>query len=184
MNPRLGISFRGNVAVFLGTLASISVAHVEPRLTPTPTSFVVNASTLSRTEISFIATAGSVARKEISISRAVMDQLSNPQLKSFAQQVIAEHTLVEADLMALAQLKGVDVLSKDESAFSSDWSKRTGDVDRKYVREMVSDYEEAVELFEEAATSGDPDVAAFAQKTVPALQHQLAMVHDLEKAID
>jgi putative membrane protein len=112
---------------------------MEPRLTPTPTSFVVNAAALSRADISFISTAESQARKEIAVSRAVMDQLSNPQLKSFAQQVIAEHTLVEADLGALAQLKGVEIASKDESAFPSDWSKRRGDVDHNYVREMVSD---------------------------------------------
>jgi putative membrane protein len=98
--------------------------------------------------------------------------------------MVTDHTAANSDLMALAQQKGVELPAKDESSLSDDWSKKTGDLDRKYVKEMVSDHEEAVKLFEKASKSSDPDVAAFAQKTLPTLQHHLAMAQDLKTSIN
>jgi putative membrane protein len=165
-------------------LASTLAAHVEPRLTPTPAGFDANAVVLTHADISFIRQAGAEAREEISASRSVMDRLSNPQLKSFAQQLIADHTVSDSDLMTLARLKGVEVPVKEEPTLRNAGLKRSTDVDRAYLREMISVHEEALELFDEAATSGDQDIAAFALKTLPSLQRQLAAAQDLQKAID
>jgi len=44
----------------------------------------------------------------------------------------------------------------------------------------VSDHEEAVALFQKEASSGtDPDLKAFAQKTLPTLQEHLKMAQAL-----
>jgi putative membrane protein len=63
------------------------------------------------------------------------------------------------------------------------WSKKTKDVDDDYIKTMASDHEDDVELFEKAAKSDDPDIAAFAQKTLPTLQHHLTMARDLKKTV-
>ena len=87
--------------------------------------------------------------------------------------------------MALAQQKGVEIPAKDEASLASDWSQKTGDVDRAYVKEMVSDHEGAVvTLFEKGTESSDPDVAAFAQKTLPTIQHHLMMAQELQKTLN
>jgi hypothetical protein len=39
-----------------------------------------------------------------------------------------------------------------------------------------------VKLFEKAAKSNDSDIAAFAQKMLPTLQHHLAVAEDLPKS--
>jgi len=49
---------------------------------------------------------------------------------------------------------------------------------------MVADHLGAVKLFENASKSDDPDIAAFAQKTLPTLQHHLMMAQDLAKTVD
>jgi putative membrane protein len=128
--------------------------------------------------------AAAAGAKEIAISQAVMDHLTNPQAKAFAQQMVTDHTAVNTDLMALAEQKGVQLSPRDDSSLSAEWSKKVDGVDRDYAKTMVSDHEEAVKLFEKASKSEDPDVAAFAQKTLPTLQHHLMMAQDLKKATD
>jgi putative membrane protein len=125
--------------------------------------------------------AANAGAKEIAVSQAVMGHLSNAQAKVLAQQMITDHTAIAMDLMALAQQKGVQLPAKDTSSLTGDWSARTDGVDSAYANEMVSDHEGAVKLFEKASKSSDPDVAAFAQKTLPILQHHLMMAQDLKK---
>jgi putative membrane protein len=186
MKPHPGFLHRGGAALALAVFTSTLAAHIEPtpRLTPTPTSFESNAGMLCQADKSFLGKASSASRRAITVSQAVLDQLSSPQIKSFAQQVIADGALSTSDLMALAEQKGIELPARDESPLSDDWSRKTVDVDRQYAREMVSDHEVAVKVFEDAAASRDTDVAAFAQKTLPALQHQLAAAQDLQRAID
>jgi putative membrane protein len=186
MRPHLGIIPRGGAALVLAVLSSTLAARIEPtpQLTPTPTFFDTSSNSPSRADRSFMRKAAIAIGRQITVSQVVMDQLSSPQLKSFAQQVISDDTLAASDLAALAKQKGVEIPMRDESPLSDDWSKRTGDVDRQYVKEMATDHGDAVELFGEAATSGDPDVAAFAQKVLTTLQRRSASALDLQKAVD
>jgi len=132
----------------------------------------------------FMKRAAGAGMKEITISQAVMDHLSNAQLKILAETMVTDHAAIKTDLVALAQKKGVELPAKDQSALTDEWSKKTDDVDRAYVKQMVSDHEGAVKLFEKASKSADQDVAAFAQKTLPIVQHHLMMAQDLKKTID
>jgi putative membrane protein len=52
------------------------------------------------------------------------------------------------------------------------------------MKEMVSDHKDAVDLFEKASKSDDPDIAAFASKTLPKLQAHLQHAKQLESALD
>jgi putative membrane protein len=160
---------------------------VEPTLvpSPTPTAAPTAAPTpaVAHGDRSFMRKASNAGAKEIAISQAVLDHLANPQLKEFARQMITDHTNANNQLMALAQQKGVEIPPKDEASLTEGWSEKSGDVDRKYIDVMVSDHEEAVKLFEKASQSSDADVAAFAQKTLPVIQHHLQMAKDLKASI-
>jgi len=172
---------RGCAALVLAaTLSTALLGQVDPTPTPTPATPATmdptptptgsmdtsKDGTVAHSDRAFMKKAAKAGMKEITVSQAVMNNLSNADLKAFAQQM------------------GVELPAKDESSLSEDWMKKTGDVDRKYVKEMVSDHEEAVKLFEKATKSNDPDVAAFAQKTLPILQHHLMMAQDLKKQIN
>ena len=174
--------------VVAASLSSALLAQMDPTPTPTPTATptpsATTESTVSHSDRAFMKKAAKAGMKEITVSQAVMGNLSNAQLKAFAQQMVTDHTAANAELMALASQKGVELAAKDESSLSDDWSKKTDDIDRKYVKEMVSDHEEVVKLFEKATKSSDPDVAAFAQKTLPTLQHHLMMAQDLKNSIN
>jgi putative membrane protein len=139
---------------------------------------------LTQFDYSFMRKAAMTGTKEIALSEAVLGQLSNSQLRAFARQLIDDHTASNAELLALARQKGVGFATKVEASFSSDWSTKTEDIDLMYVRQIVSDHLAAIDLFERASTSGDPDVASFAQRTLATLQSHLMMAHDLRKTLN
>jgi putative membrane protein len=165
------------------TLCTLLLAQPSPTPTLTPNQPQANNAdgSLSHADRAFMKKAAKAGNKEVAVSGAVIDKLSTPQLKSFAQTMITDHTAAGAELATLAASKNVQLPQADPSV-ADDWSKMTGDMDRKYIKEMVSDHEEAVRLFEKGAQSSDADVAAFAQKTLPTLQHHLMMAQDLAKA--
>jgi putative membrane protein len=166
------------------TLCSILMAQPAPTPTVTPDQPPAdNAGGLSHRDRSFMTKAAKAGNKEIAVSQAVMDKLTNPQVKTFAQTMITDHTAAGAELSALAASKNFQLPQPDASV-GDEWSKKAGDIDAKYVKEMVSDHEDAVKLFERGSKSGDPDVAAFAQKTLPTLQHHLMMAQDLAKSVN
>jgi len=133
----------------------------------------------------FFEKAAKAGMKEVEISQSTLDHLSNPQVKSFAQMMVSDHSQANQELMALAAKKGVTLPSK-ELKYDEKWSKKATkdkDLDEDYIKQMVDDHEEAVKLFEKASKSDDTEIAAFAQKTLPTLQHHLTMARDLKKMV-
>ncbi len=137
---------------------------------------------LKHSDRAFLEKAAKSGLKEVSVSESVMDRLSNPELKSFAQTMITDHSRANDELMALAARKGVTLPAKNMK-WDEKWSKKNKDLGEDYIETMVSDHKDAVKLFEKAAKSEDPDIAAFAQKTLPTLQQHLTMAEGLEKGL-
>jgi putative membrane protein len=184
-SPRNFTRFVGS-AIAAASLCTVLMAQIEPTPTPNPTPVPAEGAkdaSLSHKDRGFLRKAAKGGMREVAISQAVMDHLSNPQVKAYAQQMITDHTAANAELASLAASKGVDLPPQDPDLVS-DWSKKTDKVDNEYMKEMLSDHVGAVKLFENGAQSGDADIAAFAQKTLPTLQHHLQMVQDLEKTVD
>lgn len=141
---------------------------------------------LSRADRTFFEKASKAAMKEVSVSQATVDRLMNPQAKAFAQMMVSDHSKTNSELMELAAKKGVMLPAKDDVApkMMEKWSKKTDDLDEDYMEEMVNDHQESVQLFEKATKSEDAEIAAFARKTLPTLQHHLTMAKDLKKVLD
>jgi len=140
-------------------------------------------SALSHSDRTFLEKAAKSGRKEVEISEAVVSRLADPQIKAVAQSMVSDHAAVNTELMALAARKGVSLQpEKDSLKAGEKWAKKTKDLDDDYLKEMKDDHEEAVKLFEKALKSDDADIAAFARKTLPALQHHLMTVKQIKKA--
>jgi putative membrane protein len=165
-----------------GLSSSLSAQVLTLKLGPTPAPEYNGA--VSKFDCSFMRKAANTGTKEIAISEAVLAQLSNTETRAFAQQVIADHMAANSELLALARQKGVGFGTKVEPALFDDWSRKTEGVDQRYVREIVSDHLDTIDLFERASKSMDPDVAAFAQRTLATIQRHLMMAHDVRKTIN
>jgi putative membrane protein len=129
----------------------------------------------------FFEKAAKSGEKELIVSRAVLPNLSNPEVKAFAESMITDHTAANAGLKSLATSKGV-TLPVLESKVGEKWVEKTKNADENYLEEMISDHKDAVELFEKASKSEDPEIAAFASTTLPKLQHHLATAKALKKS--
>lgn len=139
---------------------------------------------LSHSDKSFIEKAIKSGNEEVDISRVVADRSTNSQVRTFAQQMVDDHSSANQALASLANSKGVELPAKDMDT-ATDWSKKSGkDLDEDYMDKMVSDHKKAVKLFQKEADKGDDaDTKALARDTLPKLEHHLEMATDLEKSL-
>jgi putative membrane protein len=170
------------LALAAGLSASLQAQVLTLKLGPTPPP--ANEGAISKFDCTFMRKAANTGTKEIAISEAVLSQLSNSETRAFAQQVIADHTAANTELLALARHKGVGFGTRVEPSLFDDWSRKTDGIDHRYIREIVSDHLDTIDLFERASKSTDPDVAAFAQRTLATLQRHLVMAHDVRKTFN
>mgnify|MGYP003707167057 CR=1 FL=1 len=122
-------------------------------------------------------------------SNKLAEEKGNAQEKTFAQQMVIDHTKTSSDLKSLVTSGKVKAelptaldsshqskLDKLKSASSKDFS---SDFDSY----QVSAHKDAVSLFERYAKGGDnPELKDWAGKTLPALRHHLELAQALGKA--
>ncbi|KYH00955.1 DUF4142 domain-containing protein [Bradyrhizobium sp. DOA1] len=122
-------------------------------------------------------------------SSKLAEQKGNAQEKSFAQQMVTDHTKTSTELKGLVndgKVKATLPTALDSSHQSKldKLKNATGkDFSSDYNSYQVSAHEDAVSLFERYAKGGDnAALKDWAGKTVPALKHHLEMAKELGKA--
>ncbi len=127
------------------------------------------------------ASAGGVA--EIETGKLALEKGTSPEVKTFAQQMIDDHGAANRQLAVLAHEKKLEVATEAEllnKAKALILQMREGEnFDEAYANNQVMAHEKTVELFKQAAASDDKDIAAFAEKTLPKLEHHLQMAREL-----
>ena len=135
---------------------------------------LTHAAELDRSDRNFFEKAAKGGQKEVMVSQEALPHLTSPAAREFAQMMINDHGMANTELAALAMSKGVTLPAPSEKV-AKKWAKNTKDVDDEYLATMVSDHKDTVDLFEKAAKSKDPEIAAFANKMLPTLRQHLAM---------
>jgi putative membrane protein len=124
---------------------------------------------------------------EIQASTLAQDKGNAPE-KSFATQMVTDHTKTSADLKGLVSSGKVqaDLPTALDSSHQSKLDKLKGesgkDFSSDFDSDQVSAHKDAVSLFERYAKGGDnADLKDWAGKTLPALKHHLDMAQNLNK---
>lgn len=135
-------------------------------------------------DTTFMTDAAAAGLMEVELGRMATTQGSSDAVKQFGQRMVDDHSRANTELMQLASTKGVTLPTAIDDKQKNDmtkFSKLTGaDFDKAYAKQMVSDHNKAVSLFEKESTKGtDPDLKAFATKTLPTLQEHLQMAKSL-----
>jgi putative membrane protein len=133
---------------------------------------------------SFMKDAAEGGLAEVELGKIAAKNAENPEVKKFGQMMVTEHTKANEELKALAAKKNVQLPAAPES-YKSDidsMSKMKGaDFDRDYVDMMVDDHEATIADFEaQAKNSSDPDVKAFAEKSLPVLRKHLETIKAIQ----
>jgi putative membrane protein len=152
----------------------------------------------------FVTEAAEAGKAEVAHGQLAAERASNPEVKTFAQRMVDDHTKANQELMQLASSKSI-TLSDSKANKTSPPTNNAGttdeqrqlkgkhremqdqlmklsgaEFDREYIRQQVKDHEKAVALFERQANSGsDAELKAFAAKTLPTLREHHQMVRDL-----
>ena len=144
---------------------------------------------VARADAAFMKQAAENGHTEVEGSKLAQSKATNAKVKAFAEKMIEDHTKANAELSTLAASKGVE-LPKEPSMMQKGKLKllSTADgasFDKKYADEVgVKAHEDTVKLFEQgAAEAKDPQVKAWATKTLPTLKMHLQHAKELQAAV-
>src|SRR5690606_33005282 len=107
-------------------------------------------------------------------SRVAQEKAQAQRVTECAAMMIEDHTKANEELKALASSKNITLPTAPGEPHVknvADLNSYTGaDFDKEYMDLMVDDHQKDVNLFEDAAEDvEDPDLRAFAAKTLPSL---------------
>lgn len=122
---------------------------------------------------------------EVELGKIAATNAASADVKKFGQMMVTDHTAANNELKALAGKKGwtlpTDLDSSHRSTVDELKSKKGADFDKDYVDDMVDDHEQDVSDFESKANNAtDPDLKAFAQKTLPVLKKHLEAIKAIQ----
>lgn len=139
----------------------------------------------SMTPSSFVSEAAAGGMAEVQLGNLALTRSQNDDVKQIGQQMILDHTKANIELTQLATKKSFTIPTELDSKHKSTvdkLSKLSGaEFDKEYIDDMVKDHEEDIKAFQTQADSGtDPDVKAYAAKTLPILQSHLEMIRGVQ----
>lgn len=125
---------------------------------------------------------------EVLLGRLAAERASSPDVRAFGQQMVADHSKANAELMQIAARKNIQLpteVKSDQKSEQDKLSKLSGaDFDKEYVDYMTKDHEDDVAEFQKQSQSGgDAEIKAFAGKTLPVIQHHLEMVKGIKSKL-
>lgn len=136
-------------------------------------------------DMDFMSTADLAGLAEVELGKLAQTKAQNAEVKKFAALMVTDHTKAGDELKALGKKKDFKPATEMDSNHKATMEKLKGltgaDFDKAYVNAMVDDHEDAVDLFKSHSESGkDPELKAFAAKTLPVLQGHLNMIKDIK----
>ncbi len=133
---------------------------------------------MSSQDHNFIMDAAMGGLMEVELGRVATEKGASEAVKQFGQRMVDDHSKANAELMSLASSKGMTLPTAIDEKHREQVTKLSAmsgaEFDRAYINMMVSDHNKDVAEFEKESTKGgDPDLKAFATKTLPTLkEHQ------------
>lgn len=118
-------------------------------------------------------------------SSELASQKGSEIVKSFAQRMIKDHATTTNELKAMAAKAGLKLPTAMDATHADKLKQLRGEsgdqFNATYAQTQIEAHEEAVKLFEGYSMSGDnPDLKAWATKTLPTLREHLEMAKKLK----
>ena len=147
-----------------------------------------SANRMAAVDTTFVTKAAEGGMAEVEFGNLAKSKASSSDVKSFGEQMVTDHTKANDELKGIASQKGITLptsLTAKDQALHDRLSKLSGaDFDRAYMNAMVSDHRTDVNEFKKESEHGsDPDVKAFASKTLPTLENHLKMAESTDAKV-
>lgn len=142
---------------------------------------------LSWSDKRFVTKAGDNGQAEVQVAQLAAEKASHPDVKSFAQKLVTDHTQANQELMSLASTKRVELDKEDatkDRAYRRLSAKMGEEFDREFVEHQIDQHESDIKLFEKAAKDAkDAEIRSFASKHVGHLREHLSQAQSLQAAL-
>ncbi|MHB1081292.1 MAG: DUF4142 domain-containing protein [Prosthecobacter sp.] len=140
--------------------------------------------TLNATDVEFVKHEAAAGMATVKIAGLGAKKATRPEVKSFAEMIVKEHTAANEELKKLAATKGVELSAVIDSKHAEMFQKLEQysgtEFDKEFLDAAVSGHKKCVGRFEDAAKdSQDKDVKMWAAKMLPALKSHLAQAEEL-----
>jgi len=135
----------------------------------------------------FIMEAAQGGLAEVELGQMASSKAQSAEVKQFAQRMVTDHGKANEELKSLAQSKNMtlptDVGAKHKATKERLEKLSGAQFDRAYMQDMLSDHQKDVNDFRKESQSGkDPEVKAWAAKTLPTLQEHLQMAQSASRS--
>lgn len=135
----------------------------------------------------FIVEAAHGGMAEVELGRLAGEKAQSSEVKQFAQTLVQDHSRANDELKTLARNKNITLPGEVDSkhkATHARLEKLSGAAfDRAYMQAMVDDHQKDVAAFRTESKGGkDPDVKAWASKTLPTLEQHLKQAQELSRS--
>lgn len=160
------------LALLIAALAAPFAANAQTMNTPA-------APALNKTDMAIVTAMAQANIAEIEAAKLALANGNSAEVKTFAKQMIDDHTKALNDVNELAQDKGITLPSAPDAkhkAMTKRLGKLKGDAfDKKYMAEAgVADHKKVLAaLRKDQARARDPDVKALAAKMLPTVEQHL-----------
>jgi len=136
----------------------------------------------------FVLEAAKGGLAEVELGKLASEKASTDQVKQFGKRMVDDHSKANDELKSLAQSKNITLpttVDPKEKALEDKLSRMSGEqFDRTYMQHMVADHRKDVNEFRTESQSGkDPEIKAWAAKTLPTLEEHLKQAQDTNKAV-
>lgn len=140
---------------------------------------------LTSSDFKFVKDATRGGMEEVQLGELAQQKAGSPAVREFGQRMVTDHQKANNDLKQIVQKKGALIpvsLTHSETSTLEHLQKLSGaEFDKAYISDMVKDHKTDVKEFEKATKNlSDPELKAFAEKTLPTLQEHLRQAQDLE----
>jgi putative membrane protein len=123
---------------------------------------------------------------EIKLGKLALENAHSDGVRKFGEHLVADHQKANEELLAIAQSKGIAVPSALDDRHTKDFGRMAHligeDFDKKFIKNMVSDHEKDIKMFQREASKGtDVEIKQFASATLPKLRKHLAFAKSLHE---
>jgi len=161
----------------------VSPAEAQPDTTAPKINLVVD-----QEDSLFAAKAAAGNLAEIEMGNLAIKNGKSKRVKNFGWMMVKDHGKANNKLMAMATAKKLILPTApgaDEQKMLTELAKKSGnDFDKAYVSMMIDDHKNDVSDFTSASTKiQDPDIKAYAKKTLPVLQKHLDAINAIHDSM-
>lgn len=141
-------------------------------------------STVLPADKEWVSKAGMAGMAEVQMGNLAMQKATSADVKAFAQRMVTDHSKANEELQQLATAKGLTLPAQLDSEHQGGLDHLSGlsgaAFDKAYMQHMVDDHEKAASLFQNGSASAeDPDIRAYAAKTLPIIQEHARLAQEV-----